>query len=419
MKLVNQTFRKTAKQQKRRGNIVVIAVAMLVVVVGFMAFSIDYGYIVVAESDQQNAADSGALSGARALKNGRTAAIAAAKTWAHKHVVAGENVVVNDEAVEIGKWNEETATFTPLPANSPQSADAVRVTCARTAAGGNSIRLFFAPVIGTDTADVMVSATARVKPSRCGLFIGIDKMTLSGGSYTDSYNSDTAPYSSATAGNEGHVCSDGPIVLSSSSYVDGNALPGDGFDVTTSGSSYVTGSTTPRSEPLNLPPVDFGDSASNNVNDSIPTSDDGEVPYISSTEEFKLSGGDHVALPPGTYYFSKFTLSGGSSITVTGPTVIYCVGDFTASGSSIANTSQLPTNLQVFCTGGKVDISGGSDFYGAVYAPSSKVVRSSGSNNVYGSLIGKELTLSGGGGAHADMALGQLDGTSGNVTLVN
>jgi Flp pilus assembly protein TadG len=413
MNLVNQTFPKAAKQQKRRGNIVVIAVAMLVVVIGFMAFSIDYGYVVVAESDQQNAADSGALSGARALKNGRAAAITAAKTWANKHVVAGENVVVNDEAVEIGEWNDETATFTPLPANSPQSPDAVRVTC------GHALKLFFAPVIGTDTADILVSATACVKPSRCGLFIGIDKVEISGGSYMDSYNSDTAPYNAATAGDEGHVCSDGEIKLSSSSYVNGNALPGDGFSVSMSGSSYVTGSTTPRSEPLDLPPVDFGNSASNNENDSIPTSDNGEEPYNSSTEEFKLSGGDHVALPPGTYYFSKFTLSGGSSITVTGPTVIYCVGDFTASGSSIANASQLPTNLQVFCTGSKVDISGGSDFYGVVYAPSSKVVRSSGSSNVYGSLIGKELTLSGGGGAHADTALGLLDGTSGNVTLVN
>ena len=103
---------------------------------------------------------------------------------------------------------------------------------------------------------------------------------------------------------------------------------------------------------------------------------------------------------------------------VTDSTAIYCVGDFVASGSSIANTSQIPSNLQVFCTGGKVDISGGSDFYGAVYAPASKVVRSSGSNNVYGSLIGKELTLSGGGGAHADTAISGLDGTSGKVSLV-
>lgn len=403
----------------RRGTIIVLAAMMLIVVIAFMAFSIDYGYIVVARSDLQNAADAGALSGARALSNGRAAAVAAAKAWAHRNVAAGENVVVNDDDVEIGKWDDDTAAFTPLPADSNESPNAVRLTCRRTSEGGNPLKLFFAPAIGTNTACLTVAATARVNPSRCGLFIGIDKVTISGGSYTDSYNSGNAQYDPGTAGNQGHVCSDGPIALSSSSCVDGNALPGNGFTVTMSGGSFVTGATTPRSNPLNLPPVDFGDSASNNANDGIPISDGGVDPYNSSTKEFKLSGGDHVALPPGTYYFSKLTLSGGSSITVTGTTEIYCVGDFTASGSSIANTSQLPANLQIFCTGSKVDISGGSDFYGAVYAPSSKVVRSSGSNHVYGSLIGKELTLSGGGGAHADTAIGLLDGTTGSVKLVN
>jgi hypothetical protein len=38
-----------------------------------------------------------------------------------------------------------------------------------------------------------------------------------------------------------------------------------------------------------------------------PTSDDGVDPFDSANGEFKLSGGDHVALTPGTYYFSKFT----------------------------------------------------------------------------------------------------------------
>ena len=259
-------------------------------------------------------------------------------------------------------------------------------------------------MFGKDTTDATVTATAQVKPGGCGLFIGINKVTISGGSFTDSYDSGSGPYDPAAAGNQGHVCSDGSISLSGSSYVDGNALPGQGSTVSTSSSSYVTGSRNPRDEPLNLPPVDFGTSPFVNNNLNIPMSDGGANPLNGT--KFGLSGGDHATLPPGTYYFSEFVLSGGSSITVTGPTVIYCTGKFVCSGGSIANTTMLPANLQVFCTGDKVDISGGSHFFGTVYAPSSKIVRSSGSGHVFGSLIGIELTLSGGGGAHADTALG-------------
>ena len=404
--------------RKRRGNVLVMAAVLMAVVFAFAALSIDIGYVVVANAELQNAADSAAMAGAAHLRDGPAQARALAIALAANNSAANDDVAVAASDIELGKWDEDTATFTVLAAAQESQADAVRVSCSRLSASGNPLSLFFAPMLGRDTADVTVTATARVKPSRCGLFIGINKVAISGGSYTDSYNSANGVYNPASAGNEGHVCSDGSITLSSSSYVDGNALPGDGESVSMSGSSFVTGSTDPRSEPLNLSPVDFGDSATNNDNSGIPFSDGGEEPYDSGNGEFKLSGGDHVELPPGTYYFSKFTLSGGSSITVTDATVIYCVGDFVASGSSIANTSQIPTNLQVFCTGGKVDISGGSDFYGAVYAPTSKVVRSSGSNNVYGSLIGLELTLSGGGGAHADTALGSLDGTSGKVSLV-
>jgi Flp pilus assembly protein TadG len=404
--------------EPRRGGIMVLAAVFLIVVFAFAAFSIDIGYIAVANADLQNAVDAAAMSGAGHLRNGPYQARAFAIALAANNSSTNNSVLITDSDIELGIWDEDTATFTLLATADESKADAVRVRCSRTQAGGNPLNLFFAPLLGRNTADVTATAIAHAKPSRCGLFIGINKVTLSGGSYTDSYNSDNGPYNPASAGNKGDICSDGSITLSSSSYVHGDALPGNGASVSMSGSSFVTGLTQPRSKPLNLRPVDFGDSATNNVNSTIPLSNGGAVPYDSQNGEFKLSGGDHVALPPGTYHFSKFTLSGGSSITVTGATVIYCVGDFTASGSSIANASQRPTNLQVFCTGGKVDISGGSDFYGAVYAPSSKVVRSSGSNHVYGSLIGRELTLSGGGGAHADTALGLLNGTRGNVKLV-
>jgi Flp pilus assembly protein TadG len=149
----------------RRGSIAVLAAFFLVVVIAFLAFSIDYGYIVVAESDLQNAADAGAMSGARALNDGREAAILAAKNWAGKNVAAGQSVAVADEDVEIGRWDADAATFTAVPTNSSDTPNAVRVTCRRNSGRGNPLHLFFAPIIGTDFADLTLSAIA-LRPAR-------------------------------------------------------------------------------------------------------------------------------------------------------------------------------------------------------------------------------------------------------------
>ena len=155
------------RRAERRGTITVLAAVFLVVVVAFLAFSIDYGYIVATESELQNAADAGALSGARALNEGRDAAILAAKKWAGKNAATGQAVTVANEDVEIGRWDADTATFEVLPADSKDTPNAVRVTCRRTSARGTPLNIFFAPVIGTDSVDLTVSAIA-MRPSSVG-----------------------------------------------------------------------------------------------------------------------------------------------------------------------------------------------------------------------------------------------------------
>lgn len=161
---------------------------------------------------------------------------------------------------------------------------------------------------------------ARFEVVRCGAFIGIQEVTISGGAYTDSYNSNKGSYVSGTAGDQGDVCSDGLIFMSGGSIVNGDAHPGEGETVEFSGwGAVVTGSTKPRSTPLDLPPVDPGDVATNN--DSIPLSDAGKKP-LQKSGDFRLNGGDHIVLGPGMFYFKNLKLTGGSSFSVIGPTVI-------------------------------------------------------------------------------------------------
>jgi Mg-chelatase subunit ChlD len=98
------------------------------------------------------------------LSDGREAVLAAAQTWAAKNTAAGQAVaLVTSEDVELGVWEKDTASFRVIPENSTETPSAVRVTCRRTSARGNSLKLFFAPLLGVDEADLTVSAIASAK----------------------------------------------------------------------------------------------------------------------------------------------------------------------------------------------------------------------------------------------------------------
>ncbi len=392
------------KRCHRRGAITFLAVVFLIVSIAFLALSIDLGYMAVTEVELQNAADSGALAGARALCNGREEAIAATQLWASKNSAAKRNVeIVAAQDIEIGVWDESAATFTVLPSGSSQSPNAIKLTCRRVASRGNPLNLFIAPAIGTRSADLSATSIARIQTSRCGLITGLQSVTMSGSSYTNSYSSSNGFYSSATATNQGNVCSNGVITMSGSAAIRGDAHPGIGKTVKSSSSIGVLGDTSPLTKALSYPAVDPGDAATINNNSKIPNSVQNKVP-LNSKGEFTLSGGDSVNLPPGTYYFSKLSLSGGSTINISGDTEIYVTGDVAISGGSLANTTFLPQNLQLFLLGTKCAISGGSDFYGVIYGPSALVDRSSDAD-FYGAIIAGQLVMSGSGGIHADQSL--------------
>jgi hypothetical protein len=394
-----------------------VACFFLIIAFAFLAFVVDIGRIVATRTELQNAADAAAMSGARDLRLGPASARTAAVNLAGLNQAAGDPVTIDGTLdVEIGNWDEDTATFTLFTGTDETEGNAVRVRCQRTASRGNGLTLFIAPLLGLDESDVEVIAIAKADPMVCGMIIGLDKLSMSGSSHTDSFNSDDGSYNPITAGNKGHVCSNDNIQMSGSSAIGGDAHPGVGKTVNSSSSIGVLGDIEPLTEPLTFPPVDPGDASTNNNNLSIPPSDGGNDP-LGGDGKFGLSGGDHVALAPGIYYFNELTLSGGSSVTITGPTVIYVENKVNISGGSIANTSQIPANLQIYGMGGDVNISGNSDLYAAVYAPSAKVTRS-GDSDFFGMVVGRELTLSGSGGIHADESLDFLLGTSNDVSLV-
>lgn len=389
--------------RRRRGTILVLSAILLVIMLVFIALSVDVGYMYSVKARLQNAADAAACAAAIATPDGASAARAAAIEFAHKNRAYADEFTVGNADVDFGTWDEDTATFTKVTGLNEDGASVVRVTCRRTQADGNQVPLFFGAILGPSYADIVATATARYKTSKCGQIIGLNGVTITGGSYVDSYNSDEGPYFPGNGAQQGHVCSNMNISLSVAGAIYGDAHPGPTgqvFDYSTIG---VSGNTQPLTEPLSYPPVDPGDAATNNNNANIPMSDLGVNPFT-AYGDFMLSGVDHVDLPPGTYYFRMMILSGGATVGVSGKTIIYTTSVASISGASIVNSTQIPSNLELYVMGPSCGISGTSDIYASIYAPTATVARS-GDTDFYGSIVANVIVSSGDGGIHADRGL--------------
>lgn len=216
--------------------------------------------------------------------------------------------------------------------------------------------------------------------------------------------------SSATAG-RGNVLSNGNVKVSGGT-VNGDAIAGPGKTVTRSGSGAITGSISSATTAFPCSIIDLGrlatTLASANDNGTIPLSAQHKNP-VSSAGDFTLSGGDSLTLQPGTYYFHKFTMSGGSTIQLAGAVRILTTSDVNVTGGSITGANQW--QLHFWSSGTKFVVSS-SSFQGFVYAPSAVVTVSSGT--VVGGVYGGTVTVS--GSSHVTRT---IDDTPPVVTIIS
>jgi len=396
-----------------RGNVLVLTLLLMVVMIGMLAFAIDLGCLVHARTELQRTADASALAAAELLSDQAEAASAA-------HAVAAENGWSSDLSegdqyhgsdldpleVAFGFWDRDAATFTsPPPSN--RRANSVRVTLRRTEATRNPLRLFFARVFGDSLADVTASATAWSDHGVCGPFVGIEWLDVRGDATTDSYDSSEGSYSPYTAGDRGSICSDGPIDVLGNPIVRGDATAGEDDAVNINGYAVVTGHVGNRVTPLSLPPVDASEAAQLNDNDRAPPIWQGQRwrDAIQPNGDFALNAGEVYDLPPGSYYLRNVTINGDSALNIHGPTKIYVTGKFLRAGTSdVNNNTQLAGNLQILSTGGTIDVSSNTPFYGVIYAPQSRVTLD-GDADLFGAVVGQTLKVIGNSVAHYDESL--------------
>jgi len=113
----------------QQGAAAIMVALMMVAFIGFTALAVDVGHLYVVRNELQNAADAGALAGARFLYNQEGTAInEGANQIAYEAALANKSEKVpvdvywssgNEGDVQRGHWSFATRTFTPNPSTQP------------------------------------------------------------------------------------------------------------------------------------------------------------------------------------------------------------------------------------------------------------------------------------------------------------
>lgn len=381
----------------RRAVILPLVAISLILLLGFVAFAVDLGYVYVSRAEMQRTADAAALAGASALTQGEDLAIDRAYAAAGLNAVACSPVVNDEVDVELGSWEWETHKFYPASWEHPVSPNAVRVAGSRL-----GMPLFFGPVLGSPTTDVVKDATALVGSGACAGVWGLEGITVHGDVYTDSYNSTEGHYGEGPIYPNGDLCSCQDLALQGGVDIHGDAMYGGGYNYTAPSSSHqVWGVVDTQECGSPAPGFDMEDAARDNDNGLIEKTDAGRDPFPHRPGELILIEDDNLTLTPGQYYFEAVKMTGQATLTITGPTTIYVSGSAKFTGGGLVNVTENPANLTVYSTGRDMDLAGGPEIYVTVIAPETDI-KLTGTVDYYGAMLGKTVDMGGTFTIHVD-----------------
>lgn len=178
----------TVKQQPRRGVMAPLAAVLMVFLVGMVAFTVDVGWMVLAQTELQNVSDSAALSGAyplmeqyvnyalatdagtkttilnnaMALARSKAKELANANKFAFRGNKAGEkkNYSLDDADIEFGYLDKNNnyqsySQYSVYP-------NTIKVLVRRDTKANGSLGLFFGPALGTSSVDMNATASATI-----------------------------------------------------------------------------------------------------------------------------------------------------------------------------------------------------------------------------------------------------------------
>jgi hypothetical protein len=158
----------TRKTSRRHGVALIWTAVIIVVLLGFIGFAVDFAYAFLTANQLQNAADAAALAGADVLPFSSSQAVTNATNTAASNNAAGASVILASGDVELGSYDRTTQTFTPGGGGS----NAVRVTARRASGSPNGpLHLLFGPIFGVSTVDVSRQAVAINAPTPAMLML--------------------------------------------------------------------------------------------------------------------------------------------------------------------------------------------------------------------------------------------------------
>ncbi|MGY8769312.1 MAG: pilus assembly protein TadG-related protein [Pirellulales bacterium] len=164
---------------KQKGTIATLTAFLLVPLLGMVAFTVDYGYLLDKRADLQRAADAAALAAVRDLvptsdgTQDLDAVKARVREYAQANLTEITNLSVLDADIDIGRYDPETI-YSDVTLLNTGVLDTVRVTLRRDSTANSPVSLFFARVLGVNSSDVSVTATAVLqKASIIGPGVGV------------------------------------------------------------------------------------------------------------------------------------------------------------------------------------------------------------------------------------------------------
>lgn len=181
----NRTLKpEPGRQHKRKGAIAVFTAILLVPLLGMVAFTVDYGYILKKRADLQRAADAAVLAAVRDLLPDADGYQDLVKVRARVREYVAYNLkeipdfVVLDSDIEIGRYDPSSVydNFTLLDWG---TFDTVRVTLRFDQQANSPVSLFFARLLGINESAVHATSTAILqKGSRLTPGVGVLPFTI-------------------------------------------------------------------------------------------------------------------------------------------------------------------------------------------------------------------------------------------------
>ena len=255
----------------------------------------------------------------------------------------------------------------------------------------------------------VVAMFAGVPVFSFGGILAGGNVSLSGGSSTDSYNSLNGPYNPLTADSAGNIVANGSISLSNTATIIKGSISASGS--VTNSQATVTGTSTSSA------PVTQMDTLSCPSGGYTPAS---QVPSGPGTSYSEVTGvlslgavagvPQNYILAGNSYYFSSLIIGGGSTLTfaTTTHTDIYISNTLDTGGGSLVNSSANATKVSIWACGTSSStpwrLTGGTAAFFSVFAPTHDVTVT-GAGNLYGAVVSKGYTASGGSSMHYDKAL--------------